>query len=48
LALTLETLEVRRSGRVPVRAIFLLLYLIRHGAATRVASLFCLVRRPRH
>ena len=54
LAFLLETREVRWTGEfvfalawlvlvLSLGAIFLLLYLIRHGAATRVASLFYLV-----
>jgi drug/metabolite transporter (DMT)-like permease len=54
LAFLLETREVRWTGEfvfalawlvlvLSFGAIFLLLYLIRHGAATRVASLFYLV-----
>lgn len=53
-ALALETREVRWTGEfvfaiawlaivLSLGAVFLLLYLIRHGAATRVASLFYLV-----
>lgn len=53
-ALLLETREVRWTGEfvfaiawlaivLSLGAVFLLLYLIRHGAATRVASLFYLV-----
>lgn len=53
-AFALETLQVRWSGEfvfalgwlvlvLSLGAIFLLLYLIRHGAATRVSSLFYLV-----
>jgi drug/metabolite transporter (DMT)-like permease len=53
-ALVLETREVRWTGEfafaiawlaivLSLGAVFLLLYLIRHGAATRVASLFYLV-----